>query len=353
VITPFAVLVLAAETRREMEDWVTALKSVASKEQSFDHQSAQEHYRSTTSGDHAWYVCSHGRPTHCNACRENLSGVAWHGLSCEVCKIKSHKRCATKISESCKWTTLDSIPPELRSDDEESSLMPHQWLEGNLPMGSRCGGCEKACGSVLKLQDWRCLWCNMTVHDQCRDSVSNVCQLGTARLSVLPPVALKCLTPDSAAELRWSALGTSLAGGSPLLVLVNSKSGDNHGLRVLRKFKRLLNPAQVFDIMSGGPDFALNFFKKFDSFRVLVCGGDGTVGWVLSALDRLELHSKCQLGVLPLGTGNDLARVLGWGHAFEDDTQLPHLLETFEQSHSKMLDRYKMSNYCADLQKID
>jgi hypothetical protein len=54
-------------------------------------------------------------------------------------------------------------------------------------------------------------------------------------------------------------LGTQLGGGSPLLVLVNSKSGDNHGLRVLRKFKRLLNPAQVFDIITGGPDFAYVF----------------------------------------------------------------------------------------------
>lgn len=49
--------------------------------------------------------------------------------------------------------------------------------------------------------------------------------------------------------------------------------------------------------------------------------------------------SQCQLGVLPLGTGNDLARVLGWGSACDDDTQLPQILEKLERASTKMLDR--------------
>lgn len=50
----------------------------------------------------------------------------------------------------------------------------------------------------------------------------------------------------------WKA--TSASCTSPLLVLVNSKSGDNQGVKFLRKFKQLLNPAQVFDLMNGGPE---------------------------------------------------------------------------------------------------
>lgn len=41
-----------------------------------------------------------------------------------------------------------------------------------------------------------------------------------------------------------------------------------------------------------------------------------------------------------MGTGNDLARVLGWGSACDDDTQLPQILEKLERASTKMLDRW-------------
>lgn len=51
-------------------------------------------------------------------------------------------------------------------------------------------------------------------------------------------------------------------------------------------------------------------------------------------------QKKCQLAVLPLGTGNDLARVLGWGSSCDDDAHLPQILERYEKGSTKMLDRY-------------
>lgn len=69
-----------------------------------------------------------------------------------------------------------------------------------------------------------------------------------------------------------------------------SFSGDNQGVKFLRRFKQLLNPAQVFDLISTGPRLGLTLFRPFDPFRILVCSGDGSVGWVLSEIDKLDMH---------------------------------------------------------------
>ncbi|KAF8374664.1 dgk-4, partial [Pristionchus pacificus] len=298
--------------------------------------------RSLTSGGHRWSSSSHNRPTFCNVCREKFTGVPWHGMACEICKMKVHKRCAEAVRECCKWTMAESIPAPMQYINPENSIGPHQWLQGNLPMGSRCAVCEKACGSVLKLQDLRCLWCAQCVHDSCESSLPRYCLLGTSALSVLPPIALERVDKNGRAKIRDDAVGGDYGGGSPLLVIVNSKSGDNQGSRLIRKLRRLLNPIQVFDLIACGPEFPLTFFSHFDTFRVLVCGGDGTVGWVLTAIDKLAMHNKVQLGVLPLGTGNDLARVMGWGHSFYNDARLPNLIRTYERAHTRMLDRWSI-----------
>ncbi|NWH93881.1 DGKD kinase, partial [Aegithalos caudatus] len=340
VITPFRKLILCAENRKEMEDWITALKSVQKWEIHEATQFNMEHF----SGMHNWYACSHARPTFCNVCREALPGVTSHGLSCEVCKFKAHKRCAVRATNNCKWTTLASIGIEI-IEDEDGVAMPHQWLEGNLPVSARCAVCDRTCGSVRRLQDWRCLWCKAIVHSACKELLGKRCPLGQYKVSIIPPTALNSIDSDG----FWKATCPSTCS-SPLLAFVNSKSGDNQGVKFLRKFKQFLNPAQVFDLMNGGPHLGLRLFQKFSTFRILVCGGDGSVGWVLSEIDALGLHKQCQLGVLPLGTGNDLARVLGWGSLCDDDTQLLQILEKLERATTKMLDRWSVLTYEAPKQ---
>ncbi|XP_032664900.1 LOW QUALITY PROTEIN: diacylglycerol kinase eta [Odontomachus brunneus] len=317
-----------------MEEWQPTLKATEGPSQ--DDSGIAE----LLDGNHQWYATNHARPTYCNVCRDALHGVTSHGLSCEMCKYKVHKRCSTKAINNCKWTTLSSIGKDIIEDQDGNIIMPHQWMEGNLPVSSKCLVCEKTCGSVLRLQDLRCLWCRATIHTVCKSATSIKCPLGSAKLSIVPPTALHSIGSDEA----WEAVRPT--GCSPLLVFVNSKSGDNQGIKFLRRFKQLLNPAQVFDLIKGGPAPGLKLFRHFDPFRILVCSGDGSVGWVLSEIDRLGMHTKqCQVGVLPLGTGNDLARVLGWGASCDDDTHLPQLLEKYEKAGTKMLDRWSIMTF--------
>lgn len=101
----------------------------------------------------------------------------------------------------------------------------------------------------------------------------------------------------------------------PLIIIANIKSGSSTGLDIISLFRGLLNPLQVMELSSHGPSDSLKWAIKLQpaTSRILVAGGDGTVGWVLNTIKKMNILPIPEVAILPLGTGNDLARVMGWG----------------------------------------
>lgn len=100
-----------------------------------------------------------------------------------------------------------------------------------------------------------------------------------------------------------------------VLCTANSKSGDNTAENVIAVFRSVLNPLQIFELSKTGPKEALNLISKIRSSpcRILVAGGDGTIGWILNEIARKSVKPIPEVCILPVGTGNDLSRVTGWG----------------------------------------
>ncbi|XP_055935096.1 diacylglycerol kinase theta-like isoform X4 [Argiope bruennichi] len=132
-------------------------------------------------------------------------------------------------------------------------------------------------------------------------------------------------------------------GVRPLLVFVNVKSGGCQGMELISSFRRFLNPYQVYDLENGGPLPGLYVFRHIRDYKILVCGGDGTVGWVLQCLDNVGQDSECQsppCAILPLGTGNDLARVLRWGPGYTGGEEPLNILKDVIEAEEIRLDRW-------------
>ncbi|KAI5712151.1 hypothetical protein M8J75_006242 [Diaphorina citri] len=132
-------------------------------------------------------------------------------------------------------------------------------------------------------------------------------------------------------------------GVQPLLVFVNVKSGGCQGLELISNFRKLLNPYQVFDLDNGGPLPGLYVFRHIQDYKILVCGGDGTIGWVLQCLDNVGQDSECSsppCAIVPLGTGNDLARVLRWGSGLTGGEDPLSLLRDVIEAEEIRLDRW-------------
>ncbi|XP_029007435.1 diacylglycerol kinase, alpha b isoform X2 [Betta splendens] len=288
----------------------------------------------TRDGQHNWRMKHFNRPTYCSVCLSMLLGLGKQGLCCTYCKYTVHSQCANKTSHPCARTFVRS--------KMDIGIAAHEWIRADCN-SNRCQVCSK---KIRTLAGRSCVWCQEMRHDECVFSGLSSCDCGPFRDHILPPWAIYAVSKDEDSLLNVTPDGHNLqivpvADTHPLLVFVNPKSGGKQGDRVLRKFQYLLNPRQVYNLSNGGPGPGLHFFRHLCDYRILVCGGDGTVGWLLDAIDKAELQVRPPVAVLPLGTGNDLARCLRWGGGY-DGSDLKDILKEIEASELVPMDRWSI-----------
>jgi diacylglycerol kinase (ATP) len=130
---------------------------------------------------------------------------------------------------------------------------------------------------------------------------------------------------------------------TPVIAFINKRSGGQIGEKIYRELLRRLNPRQIFLLENNDTiTHALEIYSSLPNIRICVFGGDGTVGWILGRLaEAYPSGNNPPVSICPLGTGNDLSRVLFWGEQY-DPKQLFQTLLKIPLAQTVALDRWQV-----------
>lgn len=135
------------------------------------------------------------------------------------------------------------------------------------------------------------------------------------------------------------------------------------GQKVLASLNKILGEERVFDLgLNPHPEDVLArpaLVREAETgLRIIVCGGDGTMTWIMASVDmvreRLQLSTmshKVYVSMMPLGTGNDLARTFGWGGTFRSACMKSSWVEAVRTASPTQLDRWLVSVMPSALQQ--
>ena len=110
-------------------------------------------------------------------------------------------------------------------------------------------------------------------------------------------------------SIKYLALNDSVIasrGIKPILVFINRKSGGKMGRSLMKSLRRVLHYAQICDLSIQKPSYFFNLFKNVPLSGIVVCGGDGTISWVMDEQRKHRVYNNTSIGIIPIGTGNDL-----------------------------------------------
>lgn len=94
-------------------------------------------------------------------------------------------------------------------------------------------------------------------------------------------------------------------------MLVNAAAGSVERARVAAARRRLARDAAVEVAETTSPADVDDVLARLDGDRLVVCGGDGSLHLVVDRLRAAGRLDEVTVGLIPMGTGNDLATTLG------------------------------------------